>query len=101
MAAGAAVVAVLKFPLVHYLFPCFPFGMDEPFDPDEEERFGYAWDIGMALRKLPLYLGRRKLSLDDKITLGRQIVHHLRRAGVLFGRKSPRHGHGQPVDRNE
>ena len=49
----------------------------------------------MALRKLPLYLGRRKLTLDDKLDLGRQIVRHLRQAGVTLGRKQPLHGHGR------
>jgi len=72
--------------------------MDEPFDPDDERRFGLGWYIGMALRRLPLYLGRRKLTLDDKIALGGQIARHLRRAGVIFTRNEPPPGHGARPD---
>lgn len=70
-------------------------------DSDQRGRFGFAWDIAMALRQVPLYLGRnRRMSLDDKQSLARQILDHLERAGVCLSRKPPLHGHGQAPHRD-
>ena len=69
--------------------------MDDPFNPkDEDGRFGYAWDIGMALRKVTLFDHRkRRMTLDDKMLLGSVIIKHLRMSGVILDRKLPAHGH--------
>lgn len=60
------------------------------------ERFGFAWDIAMGLREVVLYWGRgKRLTFDDKVSLARTIVTHLRISGVILSRKPPLDGHGR------
>jgi hypothetical protein len=69
---------------------------DSPSAHPDAERFGFAWDIAMGLREVVLYWGRgKRLTLDDKMILARQILDHLRISGVVLSRKLPLEGHGR------
>jgi hypothetical protein len=71
---------------------------DDPASPPATaDRFGFAWDIAMAIRQTHLYRGRgQKLSFDEKLSLARTILEHLRISGVILTRTPPIHGHGRP-----
>jgi hypothetical protein len=65
------------------------------------ESFGFAWDIAMAIRTMPLYRVRgHKLSFDEKLAVGATILDHLRISGVILTRTPPIHGHSRPAPRD-
>jgi putative transposase len=58
--------------------------------PADADRFGFAWDIAMAIRRTHLYRGRgQKLSFDEKLSLARTILEDERR--LAFARQHVRH----------
>ena len=64
--------------------------------PAEAERFGFAWDIAMALRNVALYCGpRQSLTLEQKLAIGLTILEHLQISGVLLSPKPPLASHGR------